>query len=244
MRLIWQYICSVTFIILMYVWMLVLGLLGAIPAAFSAKWAGWFLKLYCNNVLWLVRVMCGITYEVRGEIPTDDVVIASKHQSFLDVIMHTALSPRVNFVMKQELRWAPILGFYAMRIGAAPVKRGDKSKAVSQMMKGVDAQFKDPKQLVIYPQGTRVAPGTHLSYKVGAAVIAQRQGKPCVPVATNAGVLWPKHGLLRKPGNVVFEYLERMPTGLSVEDFTKELEARIEPASNALMAEAGFIKKD
>ncbi|KAB7614786.1 1-acyl-sn-glycerol-3-phosphate acyltransferase [Amylibacter sp. SFDW26] len=244
MRLIWQYICSVTFIVLMYIWMLVLGLLGAIPAAFSAKWAGKILQMYCKHILWLVRVLCGITYEVRGEVPLGDVVIASKHQSFLDVIMHTYLSPRVNFVMKQELKWAPILGFYAMRIGAAPVKRGDKSKAVNQMMKGVEAQFKEPKQLVIYPQGTRVAPGDFKPYKVGAAVISERQGKPCIPVATNAGVLWPKHGLLRKRGNVVFEYLEPMPKDLSVEDFTKELEARIEPASNALMAEAGFVKKD
>jgi 1-acyl-sn-glycerol-3-phosphate acyltransferase len=239
-----QYIGSILFIILMYVWMLVLGVIGAIPAGLSRNWAYKVMHLYCHSVLWLARNLCGITYEVRGSPPTGDVVIASKHQSFLDVILHFYLVPRVNFVMKRELKWAPILGFYAMRIGAAPVKRGDKSKAVGQMMHGIERKDGKAAQLVIYPQGTRVPPGEYKPYKVGAAVICERMGKPCIPVATNAGVLWPKRGLLRHPGVVVMEYLEPMPEGLKLEAFTKELEARIEPASNALMAEAGFVFKD
>jgi 1-acyl-sn-glycerol-3-phosphate acyltransferase len=243
MRLIWQYFRSILFIILMYVWMLILGIIGAIPAGLSRKWAYRFMKWYCTHVLWLARVLCGIRYEVRGEMPVGDVVIASKHQSFLDVILHMLLTPRVNFVMKRELKWAPILGFYAMRIGSAPVKRGDKSKAVGQMMKGIERNSNEATQLVIYPQGTRVPPGTYKPYKVGAAVICERMGKPCIPVATNTGVMWPKRGLLRHPGTAVIEYLEPMPEGLKLEAFTKELEARIEPASNALMEEAGFQTK-
>lgn len=244
MRLVWQYFRSILFIVLMYVGMLVLGLIGAIPAALSRNWAYTFMKWFCAYVLWLAKILCGITHEVRGEIPTGDVVLASKHQSFMDVILHMYLAPRTNFVMKRELRWAPILGFYAMRIGAAPVKRGDKSKAVGQMMKGVERNDGEASQLVIYPQGTRVPPGTYKPYKVGAAVICERLGKPCIPVATNAGVMWPKRGLLRHPGVVVMEYMSPMPEGLKLDAFTRELEARIEPASNALMAEAGFQHKD
>ena len=86
MRKISQYIRSALFVFLMYAWMLILGLVGAIPAALSRDWTYAIMHLYCRNVLWLLRVLCGITYEVRGEIPTGDVVIASKHQSFLDVI--------------------------------------------------------------------------------------------------------------------------------------------------------------
>jgi len=240
MGLISQYIRSLLFIVLMYVSMLVIGVLGAIPAGLSRNWAYKIMKLFCATVLWLARVLCGITYETRGEVPTGNIVIASKHQSFLDVILHMYLLPRANYVMKRELKWAPILGFYAMRIGAAPVKRGDKSKAVGQMMKGIERNSGDASQLVIYPQGTRVPPGTFKPYKVGAAVICERMGKPCIPVATNAGVFWPKRGLLRHPGVVVFEYLEPMPKGLKLEVFTKELETRIETASNKLMEEAGF----
>lgn len=244
MRLVLQYIGSVLFIFLMYLSMLVLGVIGAIPAALSRNWAYAFMHMFCRNVLWLAKVLCGITYEVRGEVPTGDVVLASKHQSFLDVILHMYLTPRTNFVMKRELKWAPILGFYAMRIGAAPVKRGDKSKAVGQMMKGVERNHGEASQLVIYPQGTRVPPGTYKPYKVGAAVICERLGKPCIPVATNTGVMWPKRGILRHPGVVVMEYMAPMPEGLGLNAFTKELEARIETASNALMAEAGFQTKD
>lgn len=244
MALMVQYIRSILFIFLMYLGMLVIGVTGAIPAVLSRNWAYMVMKLFCGYVLWLARVLCGITYETRGEVPTGDVVIASKHQSFLDVILHMYLLPRANYVMKRELRWAPILGFYAMRIGAAPVKRGDKSKAVSQMMKGIERKDGEAAQLVIYPQGTRVPPGTHKPYKVGAAVICERMGKPCIPVATNAGVLWPKRGLLRHPGVVVFEYMAPMPEGLKLEKFTKELEARIEPASELLAIEAGFKPKE
>ncbi|MEH6361107.1 MAG: lysophospholipid acyltransferase family protein [Amylibacter sp.] len=244
MGLVLQYIRSILFIFLMYLWMLVIGIIGAIPAIISRNWAYDVMKLFCAGVLWLARILCGITYETRGKVPTGDVVIASKHQSFLDVILHMYLLPRANYVMKRELKWAPILGFYAMRIGAAPVKRGDKSKAVSQMMKGIERQDGEASQLVIYPQGTRVPPGTYKPYKVGAAVICDRMGKPCIPVANNAGVMWPKRGLLRHPGVVVFEYLDPMPEGLKLEAFTKELEARIEPASVRLAAEAGFKSKD
>ncbi len=243
MRLILQYFRSILFITLMYVWMLILGVIGAIPAGLSRNWAYRIMKWYCLHVLWLAKVLCGIRYEVRGEIPTGYVVIASKHQSFLDVILHMYLAPRAKFVMKRELKWAPVLGFYALRIGSAPVKRGDKSKAVGQMMKGVERNKTEVSQLVIYPQGTRVPPGTYKPYKVGAAVICERMGKPCIPVATNTGVMWPKHSLLRYPGTAVIEYLDPMPEGLKLEAFTKELEARIEPASNALMAEAGFQVK-
>jgi len=243
MALILQYIRSILFIFLMYLWMLIIGTAGAIPAVLSRNWAYKIMKMFCAGVLWLARVLCGITYETRGEIPTGDIVIASKHQSFLDVILHMYLLPRANYVMKRELKWAPILGFYAMRIGAAPVKRGDKSKAVSQMMKGIERNNGEASQLVIYPQGTRVPPGTYKPYKVGAAVICERMGKPCIPVATNAGVMWPKRGLLRHSGVVVFEYMEPMPDGLKLEAFTKELKARIEPASERLAAEAGFQPK-
>ena len=240
MGLVFHYFRSILFIFLMYLWMLVIGVIGAIPAAISRNWAYAVMKLFCAGVLWLARILCGITYEIRGEVPTGDVVIASKHQSFLDVILHMHLLPRANYVMKRELKWAPILGFYAMRIGAAPVKRGDKSKAVSQMMKGIERKDGEAAQLVIYPQGTRVAPGADKPYKVGAAVICERMAKPCIPVATNAGVFWPKRGLLRHPGVVIFEYLEPMPNGMKADAFTKELKARIEPASDRLAAEAGF----
>ncbi|PIB23305.1 glycerol acyltransferase [Amylibacter kogurei] len=240
MAYVFQYIRSVIFVILMYVWMLVLGIIGAIPAALSREWAYKFMRFYCLSVFWLARVLCGLTYEIRGKVPTGSVIVASKHQSFLDVMVNFYTVERGNFVMKKELKWAPILGFYAMRIGVAPVKRGARSKSMKEMVSGVEKEADTPSQLIIYPQGTRVPPGKYLPYKVGAAVLCQRFDRPCIPVATNVGVFWNKRGLYRKPGVAVFEYFEPLPKGLSVEDMTKEMERVIETNSNRLMAEAGF----
>ncbi|GLQ35064.1 1-acyl-sn-glycerol-3-phosphate acyltransferase [Amylibacter marinus] len=239
-----QYMRSFVFIVVMYLWMIVVGLLGAIPAAFSKNATYWVLKFYCASVIFLARVICGLHVEQRGEIPSGNVVVASKHQSFFDVMLHMYYLPRANFVMKQELKYAPILGFYAMRIGAAPVKRGQKSKAVSQMMQGAKKGASDGgNQLVIYPQGTRVAPGDHRPYKVGAGVLAQRMERPCVLAATNVGYFWPKRSMLRKPGTVIFEYFDTMPEGLELSEFVKVMEEKIEDKSNRLLDEAGFKRR-
>lgn len=244
MAYILQYIRSVIFIILMYLWMPVVGLIGAIPTAFSREWAYKTCKFYSVSVFWLARVLCGITIETRGKIPTGTVVIASKHQSFLDVMVHFNNVERGNFVMKKELKWAPILGFYAMRLGVAAVKRGQKSKSMSEMVKGVEGQGAESSQLIIYPQGTRVDPGIVAPYKAGAAVLTQRFGRPCIPAATNIGVFWPKRGLYRKPGVAIVEYFEPLEDGLTVEEMTQQLEDVIETNSNRLMSEAGYVFKD
>lgn len=96
------------------------------------------------------------------------------------------------------------------------------------------------RQLVIYPQGTRVAPGATLPYKVGAGVLYNRLGKTCVPVATNVGVFWGRRSLSRRPGVAVIEFLDPIPPGLPISEFMARLEPTVEEASNRLMREAGF----
>ncbi|MEY4304522.1 MAG: hypothetical protein RIT52_697, partial [Pseudomonadota bacterium] len=97
-----------------------------------------------------------------------------------------------------------------------------------------------PGQLIIYPQGTRVAPGVAKPYKVGTGLLYDQLGQPCVPVGTNVGVFWPKRGILRKPGVAVVEFLPRIEPGLPVPAFMAKLEQEVEASSNRLMAEAGF----
>lgn len=234
------YIRSIIFIILMYLWMAILGILGAIPAALSKEWCYGVLKLYCKSVFFLAKHICGLTYEIRGEIPQGAVVVASKHQSFFDIFIHFYHMDRPTFVLKRELVYAPFLGLYAMRIGSTPVNRGKKGKAVDAMVKSAKNADTGSNQLVIYPQGTRVPPGVEKPYKVGAAVLAQRMERPVKLAATNVGVYWPKRGLWRKPGVAVVEYLDWLPEGLSIEEATKHMEQEIETASNRLMEEAGF----
>ena len=231
---------SVLFIVQMYVMMTATALAFAIPALISRDMAHLALRFYCNWVRWTAALMLGLRSEIRGTVPQGEVIVAAKHQSFFDVILLVSVLPRPKFIMKRELLWTPFLGQYAMRIGCIAVNRGKRGAAIAKMKADVQKGTALPGQLVIYPQGTRVAPGATLSYKLGTALLYEQLGQSCVPAATNVGLFWPKHGILRQPGLAVIEFLPPINPGLSVTDFTKQLETRIETASNALMAEAGF----
>ncbi|WP_424928510.1 lysophospholipid acyltransferase family protein [Amaricoccus tamworthensis] len=231
---------SLIFDFFLYGLMLVMGILCAPLALWSVGGAYWSIHAYCRTVLWLLRVICGLKTEIRGEVPTEEVIVCSKHQSFLDIIMLAHALPRVRFVMKKELRWAPILGLYALRIGSTPVHRGQKSKAMNDMVNHVSQKSSAPGQLVIYPQGTRVAPDARVPYKVGAGVLYGRMHKPCVPVATNVGVFWGRHSIYRRPGTAVVEFLKPMPPGMKIGEFMVEMENTVEENSDRLMREAGF----
>jgi 1-acyl-sn-glycerol-3-phosphate acyltransferase len=173
-------------------------------------------------------------------VPQEEVLVASKHQSFFDIIMIVSVLPRPKFIMKKELLRAPILGWYALRIGCIPVDRGKRGQAITQMIADVKSGRSQPGQLIIYPQGTRVAAGAARPYKVGTGVLYTETGQDCVPAATNVGVFWPRHGIYRKPGLAVVEFLPRIPAGMTAEAFMATLESTVEEESNRLMEEAGF----
>ncbi len=236
-----RWVMSLIFIIQMYLAMAVIAVVFAPFALFSRNAAVRACHVFCAWVLITLRLLCGLRTEVRGTPPTDEVLIAAKHQSFLDIIMIYNAVPRGKFIMKRELLWTPFLGQYALRIGCVPVDRGARGAAISKMKADVQAGTAFPGQLIIYPQGTRVAPGVSKPYKVGSGLLYEQLGQPCVPVAANVGLFWPKRGILRKPGVAVVEFLPRIEQGLPVRDFMARLEADVETASNRLMAEAGFL---
>ena len=184
--------------------------------------------------------MVGLRSEIRGAVPQGEVLIASKHQSFFDIILLCSVLPRPKFIMKQQLRWAPILGWYALRIGCVPVDRGRRGQAIAQMLQDVQSGKAPPGQLIIYPQGTRVAPGADRPYKIGTGVLYDQLGQPCVPAATNVGVFWPRRGIARRPGLAVVEFLAPIAPGEATDRFMVGLEHAVEAASDRLMAEAGF----
>ena len=236
----WRWVRSLVFVVQMYASMAILAIYFTPLAALDRKWAWAGVRTYCRWVRWTAAWMVGLRTEIRGEVPTDEVLICSKHQSFLDIIMIVSVVPRPKFIMKRELRWAPILGWYALRIGCVPVDRGARGKAIQQMVDGVENNRAGPGQLIIYPQGTRVAPGHYKPYKVGPAILYDKLGQDCVPAATNVGVFWPRTGIYRKPGVAVVEFLPRIEAGRGQRAFMAELEEVVESASNRLMAEAGL----
>ena len=236
-----RWILSLLFIVQMYLMM-------AFMAVFFTPWAlvdrrGAFAGVhsYCRYVRWSAALMVGLRSEVRGQVPVGEVLVAAKHQSFLDIIMLVSVLPRPKFIMKAELKWAPILGWYALRIGCVPVNRGKRGQAIKQMVADVAAGAALPGQLIIYPQGTRIAPGVKAPYKVGTGVLYEQLGQPVVPVAVNVGIFWPRHGILRKPGLAVVEFLPVIAAGQPVAGAMAEMERVIEVASDRLMAEAGFV---
>lgn len=219
----------------------------AVMAVFFTPWAlvdrrGAFAAVHtwCRYVRWTAAWMIGLKSEVRGPIPDGEVMIAAKHQSFFDIIILVSELPRPKFIMKKELRWAPILGWYALRIGCVPVDRGRRGQAIKAMMERVRSGRQEPGQLIIYPQGTRVAAGATREYKVGTGLLYHEMGVPCVPVACNVGVFWPRRQIYRAPGVAVVEFLPAIEPGRELRPFMAELERVIEDRSNALMAEAGF----
>jgi 1-acyl-sn-glycerol-3-phosphate acyltransferase len=240
MRLALQYALSAVFIVQMYAMMALMAVWFTPWAILDRRGAFAGVRSYCRWVRFTARVMLGLRSEVRGTPPQGEVLIAAKHQSFFDIILLVSELPRPKFIMKKELIWAPILGWYALRIGCVPVDRGRRAAAIRQMMEGVARGAALPGQLIIYPQGTRVAPGAHRPYKIGTGHLYAQLGQPCIPAATNVGVFWPRRGILRRPGLAVVEFLPPIAPGLPVDVFMAELERVIESASDRLMAEAGF----
>lgn len=235
-----QWVRSILFVTQATIAMPIIGLLFAPWAMFSKTGAYAGCKSYAGWCLWTARWMIGLRCEVRGQVPDGEVLVAAKHQSFLDILMIFHALPRAKFIMKREILWTPVIGQYTKRMQMIAVNRGKRGKAIQQMMDDVNAGRIEPGQIVIYPQGTRVAPGAQAGFKVGTAILYDQLGQPCVPVSTNAGYFWPRRGIYRRPGLAVVEFLDPIEPGLSKDAFMARLESTVETASDALLREAGF----
>lgn len=234
---------SLLFTAWLYGLIFLLGLL-AVPLLFGPR-AGvmWLVRLWTRMVLWGLRVIVGQSIEVRGEQyrPTGPAVIASKHLGMLDTIAPFDFLPDPCFVLKRELIKLPIYGWFANKTRMIPVDRGGGSQAVRDLSEMAMLRLAETRQIIIFPEGTRKDVGAPTKYKHGVAALYRDLGLPCTPMATNSGWLWPAHGFIRRPGVVVFEFLEPIPPGLTRAEFMRRLERRIEKASNALLKEAGYV---
>ena len=235
-----RWLLSLIFITQMYLAMTLIALAFAIPSILSRNMAFAGVHAFCRWVRWTAALLVGLRSEIRGPVPQTEVIIAAKHQSFFDIILLCSVLPRPKFIMKRELIWAPIVGQYALRIGCIPVDRGKRGAAIARMKADVARGAALPGQLVIYPQGTRVAPGETRSYKLGTGLLYDQLGQTCVPAATNVGLFWPKRGILRHPGLAVLAFLPAIAPGLPVPEFMARIETEVEAASRALLHEAGW----
>jgi len=232
-----QWLRSLILILVVYGLMGVMGLLGAPVVLWSKRWTMAWMRLYIGSVFTLTERLCGLRVEWRGPVPRGAVVVASKHQSLLDVLMMFQVLPEPHFVMKRELVFAPVFGLYAIRAGTIWIKRERRGEG-KLMLRRLKSQHKGTGQIVIYPQGTRVPPGEHRPYRRGAVLAYESFGLPMVLAATDVGWFWPKKGILRRPGVAVIEFLETLPPGLPRDEAMRRMEAGIEAASDRLGEEA------
>jgi 1-acyl-sn-glycerol-3-phosphate acyltransferase len=196
-------------------------------------------KSWGRTSLWLARVVAGLKVDFRGleKIPPGALIVASKHQSVWETF---ALLPMVDspvFILKRELMWIPMFGWCLWKGNMIPIDRGARGPAVAAMMKRARLELSRGRQIIIFPEGTRRAPGAEPDYKSGAAHLYAATGVPCLPVALNSGLLWPRRSFLRLPGTVRVEILDPIPPGLPRRVFAERLQTEIETATARLLAE-------
>jgi 1-acyl-sn-glycerol-3-phosphate acyltransferase len=187
----------------------------------------------------LLRVVAGIDCEVRGRerIPKGPIIVASKHQSAWETFALLPLIDNPVFILKRELQWIPIFGWLTIKGRMVPVDRGGGSQALAAMVERARNELADNRQLIIFPEGTRRPAGAEPRYKFGVAHLYAAAGVPCVPIALNSGLFWPRRSLRRFPGVVVAEILDPIPPGLDKDTFFARLQNDIETATARLIAE-------
>jgi 1-acyl-sn-glycerol-3-phosphate acyltransferase len=223
-----------------YALLIVLMILG-LPALVAGRRATEaYARFWARLSLVLLDRICHLSVEFRGlqHLPEGAVIVAAKHQSFLDVLALPLKVRDFAFIYKRELGFIPLFGLYLRYSGQIAIDRAKGGSALSQVIAAAKRIFAAHRRLLIFPEGTRKAVGAAPAYKTGVVRIAQETNAVCVPVALNSGLFWRRRGFLRRPGTAVIEFLAPIAPGLDKESFMRLLETRIEEATQRLVAEA------
>jgi 1-acyl-sn-glycerol-3-phosphate acyltransferase len=223
-----------------YVGTVIIAVVGApillLPRRSVVAWSLFWID-FC---LWWLRVTCRLSHRVRGHenMTAGPVILACKHQSSWETLAFSRLFPRSATVLKRELILIPIVGWAMARVGNIAVERGDGARALRGLVKQAKAALADGRNILIFPEGTRVAVGAEKPYQVGTAALYRQLGVPVVPVALNSGVFWGRRKFIKRPGVIDVEILPAIPPGLDRETFMATLRERIESATGRLVDQA------
>ncbi len=227
---------SVTFAISALVFSAVVALLMLPALVLPRKRFQQFAAFWCGGLVVLARICCGLRWQLvgRAHLPEGKSIVAAKHQSAWDTLIFHVLLRDPVYVLKQELLTIPLMGWYLRKAGNIAIDRSAGSRALRMMQRAVDQALGDDSTIILFPEGTRTAPGAPPSYQPGIAALYQHTEAPVVPVALNSGLFWPRRGLPARPGVITIEILPPMPRGLKRSEFLAELEKRIEEATARL----------
>jgi len=216
------------------------------PLLFGPRsWAMAALALHARTELWLLKTIVGTKLEVRGreKLPNGACLVASKHQSAWETFALIPLFRDPAYLMKRELFYVPFHGWFSYKFKMIPVDRDKGPTALRRMLAEAKTRAAVGREIVIFPEGTRRAPGAPPDYKTGVFLLYEALQIPCVPVALNSGLFWPRRSFKRYPGTIVVEFLDPIPPGLPKREFLPRLQETIETASNRLIAEAGGTER-
>jgi 1-acyl-sn-glycerol-3-phosphate acyltransferase len=228
---------SAIFNIAFIVWTAIVGGLG-LPFSFAhGTLALYVARTWAHVTLWLLKVICGITHEVKGRenIPNGAAIIASKHQSAWDTVIFWSMLRKPVFVLKKELIYIPIFGWQLVLLKGIYIDRKAGTAAMKRMLREARARTDEGYSIIIFPEGTRTAAGSSNAYHPGIAALYHHLQLPVVPVALNSGRFWGRQAFVKKPGVITIEFLPAIEPGIKSRDFIPLLKERIETASMALL---------
>jgi 1-acyl-sn-glycerol-3-phosphate acyltransferase len=231
---------SIVFAIAFYVTTALFLVLGSWLFVAPRSWAMMGLKTHARVCTWLLEKIVGTKMEVRGleKLPTGACLIAAKHQSTWDTFALIPLFSDPAIVLKDELKWIPFYGWFCLKFEHILVKRDKGASALKKMIRDARARAAEGRQIFIFPEGTRRPPGADPDYKTGYVALYEGLDLPCVPVALNSGLFWPRRQLIRLPGTIIVEFLDPLPPGLPRKEFRRILESNLEAATRRLLDEA------
>jgi 1-acyl-sn-glycerol-3-phosphate acyltransferase len=172
------------------------------PFSYQVRYG--FLSCWAKSIVWWLRWICGLRYEVINpeNIPPGPAIIMCKHQSAWETIALQAIFPPQVWVLKQELIRVPLFGWALSMLESIAIDRSSGKKAVEQIIEQGTQRLQSGKWIVVFPEGTRVAPGQRKKFGIGGAVLAEKSGFPVVLVAHNAGDFWRRRSLIKRPGTI------------------------------------------
>jgi 1-acyl-sn-glycerol-3-phosphate acyltransferase len=231
---------SIVFLAVFYLDTAAFMLLGLWLLVCPRRWAMQALRLHGLASLWWLKTICGIRIEVRGreKLPAGACLVAAKHQSAWDTFALIPLLRDPAMVMKAELGLIPVYGWFSHKFRHIFVRREAGPSALRALIRDARDRAAEGREIVIFPEGTRRQPGAPPDYKPGFVALYQGLGLPCVPVALNSGLFWPRRSFKRWPGTIVVEILEPIPPGLPRAQVRQLVQERIETACARLIAEA------
>lgn len=230
---------SLVFAVLFQLWTLGCTLLFLPLMVLPRRWMVAAAQGWLTGVMALLRLVAGLSYQVRGaeSLPEGPVIIASKHQSAFETFAFHLILADPAFILKRELTWIPLFGWYLAKSGVIAIDRSAGTKALKSMVKGGEAARAEGRPIIIFPEGTRTPPGSRQPYHSGVAMLYGSLALPVVPVALNSGLFWGKRAFTKRPGVVTVEFLPAIAPGLNRKVFMAELENRIEAATDRLVTE-------